>query len=178
MEGAWVSIPGQGTRSHMLQLQSLHASVKSLHGTTKRFHMLQRTLEILCAATKTQCSLTHKLMNKTSFFLKRVKIIGNSLAVQWLGLLQAWVQSLVGELDPIATCCHQKKGVKRINRWPTGEYRYCIVLQLLKGEAQRSLLGKEERRRVALCSLLREGAMGQEPRGKRWEEVWPGQPTL
>ncbi|TEA34054.1 hypothetical protein DBR06_SOUSAS2310164, partial [Sousa chinensis] len=33
-------IPGQGTRSHMLQLKSLHATTKIPHATTKTQHSL------------------------------------------------------------------------------------------------------------------------------------------
>ena len=50
MQEAPGSIPGQGTRSHMLQLKILH--------------MPKRRLKILCAATKTQCSQINKYITE------------------------------------------------------------------------------------------------------------------
>ena len=56
-EGGLGSIPSQGTRSHMLQLQSLHASIKILHATTKDFtyykeHRRSYVLQLRSSAVK------------------------------------------------------------------------------------------------------------------------------
>ena len=58
--GGQGSIPGQGTRSHMLQLRAHMPQPKNPHLATKRKHMLQWRTKILCAATKIQYSQLNK----------------------------------------------------------------------------------------------------------------------
>ena len=53
MQGTWVLSPGQGTRSHMLQLRVCKLRVKISCATTRRS-------KILCATSKTWCSQIHK----------------------------------------------------------------------------------------------------------------------